>query len=185
MPVKIYIAGGAASVLEGARDHTHDIDFWTENVGGMNLFELVEDAVSQTVDGTDLDNVPMMNSQISVSADSPAFKDALKRSKEQDVVYFRGHGMVVYAYDYGFLLVTKLDKMSKSVERDADVQDAVKFLERYKQRHGNLSVDDLKNLYPPKEGVPVISDHSIQRLITAYRQKWKDGLDWQKEAFTG
>jgi hypothetical protein len=175
IPVKIYVAGGAASVLEGSRLHTHDIDFWTENTKAMDYFQLVEDAVQSTVDKTDLKaGVPIMNSQIQVSADHKAFKEnAIKRSKEQNVIYFRGSGLVVYAYDYGFQVVTKLDKMAGIPEREVDVMDAVKFLERYKQRHGTLSISGLKNLYPQQDGVPDITDRSIQRLIWAYEQKWQ------------
>jgi hypothetical protein len=182
MPLTIYIAGGAASVLEAARKHTHDIDFWTKNEHGVNKYELVEDAVKARVDGTDLNvGVPLMNAQIWVSATSPAFKNALKRSDEQNVIYYRGHGLVAFAYDYGFLLVTKLDKMSKGPEREIDVIDAVHFLSRYRQKHGSMTVDDLKVLYPPIHDVPEISDRSIERLIEGWRRKYQNSS--QKEPF--
>jgi hypothetical protein len=117
-----------------------------------------------------------MNSDIWVSATSNAFKDCIERSKKQGVVYYNGDGLIVCAFDYGFQLVTKLDKMSKNPGRKVDAEDAVLFLECYRKHHGTLSIQQLKNLYPYDGAVPRIDDSALTALTTAWKNKW----DWDE-----
>jgi hypothetical protein len=119
----------------------------------------------------------VMNSNIWVSATSEAFKkNSIERSKEQRVVYYNGEGLIVCAFDYGFQLVTKLDKMSKNPGREVDAEDAVLFLRRYRNRHGTLSIQQLKDLYPYDGGVPRIDDPALEALTKA----WKNTYDWDE-----
>jgi hypothetical protein len=173
-PFTIYIGGGACAVKANVRPSTEDIDFYCENEKDS---EFVQN-MANSIRGDLQVKKDFMNGELWVYATSDAYRGCVQRSIAQDVVFFRSTELMVYAFDYGFQLVIKLDKMSNLMKHpggtapEKDQLDAVYFLHEYSRRQRKPTRAQVKALYPFDGSVPRLEDNVFDLVASAYEKKY-------------
>lgn len=162
------------SVLRGSRSATEDIDFFCVDEHIMNSIEEVAEAVATEM------TLPLnfMNSNIRIFFGHPSFESAVDKSFSQNDILFQNDVLKVYSADYGYQLLSKVDRMSKSKSKGLQVAtkdrlDATFYLrELIKKIQSNPTRAEVVALYPGDGVMPEVLEEIVDLTAETYQQRY-------------
>jgi len=177
LPYDIFLVGGAVSVLRGIRSATEDIDFYSRSETAMDLIEDKAEAVAEEL------GLPtaVMNSNVRLFFEHPVFESAVEKTLAQNDIIFHSDALKVYVVDYGYQLISKVDRMSNRRQKQVswedtqmakDGLDAAYYLHQLIRIRGTLgkpSPEDVRELYPGDGYMPQIMEEVLHFVGETYK----------------
>jgi hypothetical protein len=160
------------------RTSTEDIDFYASVESVMNVIEEAAENVSRDIHTDEA----FMNSNIRLFFAHASFQDAVARTFTQNDVAFRSEELIVFVADWGYQLVSKLDRMSNKfvegwrwdrAQMRKDRADAVFYLHMETQKQQRkLTRDEVRALYPTDGFTPNVSDDVLDAVAEVYESSY-------------
>lgn len=176
-PLQVIIAGGAVSVLRGVRTATEDIDFYCVQESIMNT---IEEAAESVAEDLKLEH-GFMNSNIRLFMNHSSFDQAASRSFKQGECIFQNDVFQIYAADYGYQFISKVDRMSNAIAKGRKIMtkdrlDAVFYLHeliRIEFMGNNPTREEVVALYPSDGFMPNVLAEILDLVTQTYQEYYK------------
>lgn len=174
LPYNIVLVGGAVSVLSNIRTATEDIDFFMagqdDSDDQMARLEEVAEGIANELGLSQ----SFMNSNVRLFINNRVFEPAIERTWTQNQRVFQSRELNVFVADYGYQLVSKLERISMKIrDRQAvlpkDLTDATFYLHSLIKKKNKIARGDVVGLYPSDGYTPYILDESLDMLEANYQ----------------
>ncbi|KAF8816286.1 hypothetical protein BYT27DRAFT_7127977 [Phlegmacium glaucopus] len=173
-PCRLIVVGGAVSVLRGVRPTTEDIDFYCKEEKIMESIEQAGEAVALDM-GLEEN---FMNSTVRLFLNHSVYAPAVARSFAQNELLFQNDALEVYVGDYGYQLISKVDRMSNAVAsgretmRKDQLDAAFHLHELIRIMKRNPKREEVVELYPSDGYTPKVLETVLDLVAKVYEERY-------------
>jgi len=140
--IKMVAAGGIVSTLYlQTRDTTYDVDLFGSNCGNADR-RLLDDALHDALERfSPLLGTRWLNTKTHLWMSTSVHQTLTKMAEQQEEMVFNRPGLTLFAAPWDYAFTAKICRISAGKKvKPYDLPDAINYIHRYIQSHGNKAV---------------------------------------------